>query len=172
MVHSFGCSGNAGSLTHCSGPGMEPVPQQWLELLQWQHQMLNLLCHSGNSYLWLFLLHHIVATFQDSLWGFYLFIYLFFKVRKKPRTNANMVGLRIIKCALAKLWGGLMVKVHHMHVVIRRWPSSGGQSAELPVLWEASFWKSGEYMCFTVSSAKLGSVRRYKWMYLPMQTKW
>ena len=29
------------------GPGMEPAPQQWLEPLQWQHQLFNLLHHKG-----------------------------------------------------------------------------------------------------------------------------
>ena len=29
------------------GPGIEPVPQQWLKLLQWQCQIFNLLCHRG-----------------------------------------------------------------------------------------------------------------------------
>ena len=28
-------------------PGTEPTPQQWPKLLQWQHQILNLLCHKG-----------------------------------------------------------------------------------------------------------------------------
>ena len=28
-------------------PGIEPVPQQQSEPLQWQHQILNLLCHKG-----------------------------------------------------------------------------------------------------------------------------
>ena len=29
------------------GPGIEPKPQQWPKLLQWQHQILNWLCHKG-----------------------------------------------------------------------------------------------------------------------------
>ena len=29
------------------GPGIESMPQQLPELLQWQHQTLNLLCHKG-----------------------------------------------------------------------------------------------------------------------------
>ena len=41
--------GNARSLTHCTRLGIEPVPQQQPELLQKQHWILNLLCHSRNS---------------------------------------------------------------------------------------------------------------------------
>ena len=31
------------------GPGTKPAPQQWSKLLQWQHQILNLLHHRGTS---------------------------------------------------------------------------------------------------------------------------
>ena len=46
LCHS--CS-KATSLSHCTGPGMEPAPPQWPELLQRQGQILNVLHHSGNS---------------------------------------------------------------------------------------------------------------------------
>ena len=36
-------SGNAGALTHCTGPGIKPAP------LHRQHQILNPPCHSRNS---------------------------------------------------------------------------------------------------------------------------
>ena len=28
-------------------PGIKPTPQQWSKQLQWQYQILNLLCHKG-----------------------------------------------------------------------------------------------------------------------------
>ena len=46
LCHSCG---NARSLTHGTGPRTKPAPQQESEPLQRQHQILNLLCHSGNS---------------------------------------------------------------------------------------------------------------------------
>ena len=42
--------GNIISLTHCVRLGIEPIPHQWPEWLQRQHWILNLLCHSGNSF--------------------------------------------------------------------------------------------------------------------------
>ena len=38
-------------LTACGipRPGIEPRPQQWPELQQWQHWILNPLCHQGTS---------------------------------------------------------------------------------------------------------------------------
>ena len=38
------------TLTHCTGLGMEPDPQQQPEPLQRQCQVLNPLCHTGNSW--------------------------------------------------------------------------------------------------------------------------
>ena len=43
LCHSFN---NAGSLSHCTRPGIEPWSQQWPESLQRQCQILKLLCHS------------------------------------------------------------------------------------------------------------------------------
>ena len=42
-------------------PGIEPLPQQWPKLLQWQQQILNLLCHKRTPILVLcccFTSHH------------------------------------------------------------------------------------------------------------------
>lgn len=46
------------------------------------------------TYLWLF-----ISWYQGHSQGLFLGIFLF-KVRKKPRTRANIVGLRIIRCAV------------------------------------------------------------------------
>ena len=42
--------GSVGSLTLCAGLGIEPGPQQWPKSLQRQRQVINPLCHSGNSH--------------------------------------------------------------------------------------------------------------------------
>ena len=47
LCHSCG---NARSLTHCAGRGIEPVIHQPPKPLQRQCRILNPLCHSGNSY--------------------------------------------------------------------------------------------------------------------------
>ena len=41
------CS-SAGSLSHCTGLGIKPRPQQWPDLPQGQHHIFNPLLHSGN----------------------------------------------------------------------------------------------------------------------------
>ena len=46
LCHSCG---KAGSLMHCAGLGIKPIPQQQPEPPQRQHSILTLLCHSRNS---------------------------------------------------------------------------------------------------------------------------
>ena len=44
------------------GPGIEPAPHQWPELLQWQCQILKLLCHKGTP----------VSIFYQTIKAIYL----------------------------------------------------------------------------------------------------
>ena len=60
--------GNAESLTHSAGLGIEPMPQQRLQPQQRQCQILNWLHHSGNSnFLILFLIVTAAEYFSLKL---------------------------------------------------------------------------------------------------------
>ena len=69
------CScGNTRSLTHCARQGMEPMPWQWPELLQREHQILNPLCHSGNYWTSAFKFSLRKKYFADTMLCSYLLL--------------------------------------------------------------------------------------------------
>ena len=58
--------GNAGSLTHYTGLGIEPASQQKPELLQRQCQIPNLLHHGRNSKLFISIFIHLLSPYSRS----------------------------------------------------------------------------------------------------------
>ena len=62
-----------------SGPGIEPMPQQWPKMLQWQCWILNQLCHQGTPG---FLINtnnvqtsiHLKLPGESSQWSYFFYL--------------------------------------------------------------------------------------------------
>ena len=110
LCHSYS---NSGCLTHCTGPGIALISQQWSEPLQRRCWIPHVLCHSENS-------HSFLSYQVGQERGKVFCIWRMWTVEALPKNrleiidfNRTLSGVEYVSCydnrAIANVFGGCLV---------------------------------------------------------------